>query len=103
VLSARWRRRFAALVLLAAVGWDLSRPPLAQWSAAAVIAGIHAYQRVVSPLVSGAGVRCRFTTSCSRYTEAVIRHDGLLKGSWRAAVRIVRCGPWTPAGTVDEP
>ncbi|MDO8834546.1 MAG: membrane protein insertion efficiency factor YidD [Vicinamibacterales bacterium] len=102
-MSSRWRRRIAALVLLAALGWDLSRPPAAQWSAAAAIAGIRLYQRVLSPLVSGAGVRCRFSTSCSHYAEVVIRRDGLLKGSWRAATRIVRCGPWTPAGTVDNP
>jgi putative membrane protein insertion efficiency factor len=48
-------------------------------------------------------LRCRFTPTCSRYAEVVIARDGLLKGGAETARRLLRCGPWTPLGTVDEP
>jgi uncharacterized protein len=70
---------------------------------ALTLGGIHAYQRHLSPLASAAGYRCRFTPTCSRYAEAVIARDGVVKGGWRAVKRIARCGPWTPAGTRDVP
>lgn len=92
-----------AICALLLVAWDVSRAPGAQWSAAAAIASIHGYQRTLGPLLARAGARCHFTPSCSRYAEASIRAHGLLGGSWRAAKRIARCGPWTPMGTVDPP
>jgi hypothetical protein len=70
---------------------------------AVALGGIHLYQRTMSPLAARAGVRCRFTPTCSRYAEVVIARDGIVRGGWRALERIARCGPWTPAGTRDEP
>jgi putative membrane protein insertion efficiency factor len=67
------------------------------------LAGIHAYQHTLSPLAARAGIRCRFTPSCSRYAETVIVRDGVASGTWKALKRITRCGPWTRPGTVDEP
>lgn len=97
------RTRALLLLLAALVAWDLSRPPERQASAAALVAGIRLYQAVLSPAVAAAGVRCRFEPTCSRYAEVVIRRHGTLRGGWRSAVRLARCGPWTPAGTVDPP
>ena len=82
----------AALIIAAALN-----------ASALAIAGIHGYQRVVAPLAARAGVICRFTPTCSRYAEAVIRRDGIIKGGWEASKRIARCGPWTKRGTVDPP
>lgn len=105
-----WReglRRRAAIVVLACLAgvfaWDVTRAPASQWSAGAAVSLIHVYQRAVAPLLGATGVRCRFTPSCSRYAEASIERHGLLRGGWRAARRIARCGPWTPMGTVDPP
>jgi uncharacterized protein len=70
---------------------------------AVAIGGIHAYQRTVAPLLTLAGATCRFTPTCSRYAEIVIRREGLLSGGWKTAKRIARCGPWTMRGTVDDP
>jgi putative membrane protein insertion efficiency factor len=67
------------------------------------IASIHLYQRHLSPIASAAGFRCRFTPTCSRYAEIVIARDGVARGGWKTLRRIARCGPWTPAGTHDEP
>ena len=67
------------------------------------IGSIHAYQRVLSPAAALIGLRCRFTPTCSRYAETVIARDGVVRGGARALARIARCGPWTPAGTLDPP
>ena len=70
---------------------------------AVAVGGIHAYQRTVAPMLTLAGVTCRFTPTCSHYAEIVIRREGLLSGGWKTAKRIARCGPWTLRGTVDDP
>lgn len=100
---ARRRALAAASALVALLAWDLSRPPAAQWTARAELAAIGRYRRWLSPALGRAGVRCRFEPSCSRYAEAAIRADGALVGTARALARVARCGPWTPAGTVDPP
>ncbi len=93
----------ALAVLLLALGLDLRRPPSSQWSTAAAVGGIHLYQATLSPVYEKLGVRCRFTLTCSHYGEAVVRRFGVVQGGRLAAKRILRCGPWTPAGTVDMP
>jgi putative membrane protein insertion efficiency factor len=67
------------------------------------VSAIHGYRHTLAPLVGRAGIRCRFTTSCSHYAEVVIARDGLLSGGWKAVRRVARCGPWTTPGAVDEP
>ena len=67
------------------------------------LAAIHGYQRTLSPIAARAGIRCRFTPTCSRYAETVIARDGMIRGGWKALKRIARCNPLTPAGTRDEP
>ena len=67
------------------------------------LAGIHAYQRSLSPIAARIGLRCRFTPSCSRYAEIVVTRDGVIRGGWLSVKRIARCGPWTPMGTHDDP
>jgi hypothetical protein len=99
------RRLVRAVVVLAAVAlvYDAARPPARQASARFAVAAIHGYQRTLSPLVAGGGVACRFTPTCSRYAEAVITRHGMLRGGWLTIKRIMRCGPWTSAGTKDPP
>ena len=89
-----------AAVLLAA---DLARPPEAQRTARAALAALTVYQATLSPLLGHIGVQCRFRPTCSHYAVAAVREDGALVGSLRAVGRVMRCGPWTPAGTVDPP
>jgi putative membrane protein insertion efficiency factor len=91
------------VVVLALLLLDLVREPSRQLSAAVLLAGIDVYQTHLSPWSAALGVRCRFEPSCSHYGEAVIRRRGAAVGSWLALGRIVRCGPWTPPGTVDPP
>jgi len=76
----------------------------AAWNAQAIaLGGIHVYQDALAPAAARAGLRCRFTPTCSRYAEVVIARDGVLRGGIKAIVRIARCGPWTTPGTRDEP
>jgi uncharacterized protein len=89
-------RATAAVVLVAATLAAANARPIA-------IGSIHAYQRVLSPVAARIGLRCRFTPTCSRYAEIVIARDGVVRGGARALARIARCGPWTPAGSLDEP
>jgi putative membrane protein insertion efficiency factor len=67
------------------------------------IGSIHFYQRALAPVAARVGLRCRFTPTCSRYAETVIARDGVVRGGLKAIARVARCGPWTPAGTIDEP
>ncbi len=70
---------------------------------AIAIGAIHRYQRTIAPIADRVGARCRFTPSCSRYAETVIGRDGLLRGGLETLERVARCGPWTPAGSRDQP
>jgi hypothetical protein len=90
----------AASLLLAA---DLFRPPAAQLSTRGALGAIHLYQATLSPLYARAGVICRFKPTCSHYGETVVREFGVVRGGWLALKRVVRCGPWTAAGTEDPP
>lgn len=101
----RWGR-VAALLLVLACGFllfDLARRPERQWTARGLVAGIHLYQRTLSPWSSTIGARCRFEPTCSHYAEAVVRRFGAARGTALALGRLARCGPWTAAGTVDPP
>lgn len=105
--SALRRRRIkAALVALAvllSLGLDLARAPRDQITAKLLLGSIDLYQATLSKAMPGLGVRCRFKPTCSRYAEGAIRKYGAFQGTLRAIGRIARCGPWTPAGTVDPP
>lgn len=90
-------------VALAILGVDLSRAPEAQWTAKSLLGAIDVYQATLSRVLGAAGARCRFEPTCSHYGEAVIRKYGALEGAGLVLTRIARCGPWTPAGTVDPP
>ncbi|HVS14978.1 MAG TPA: membrane protein insertion efficiency factor YidD [Thermoanaerobaculia bacterium] len=99
-----WRPLAATLAVLGlTLGADWARAPERQWTTRASLVAIDLYQATLSRGLSSLGARCRFTPSCSHYGEAVIRRDGIAVGGARALWRVVRCGPWTPYGTVDEP
>ena len=103
LLRRRLKAALVVLALLLVVGLDLSRAPQKQLSARALLGAIHLYQATLSPRLGILGVRCRFTPTCSHYAEGAIRKYGAWTGSWKAAWRVLRCGPWTRAGTVDPP
>ena len=98
------QRLWAAIaIMMIAIGLDLRRAPSHQLTTRAAVGAIHVYQATLSPLYARLGVQCRFTVSCSHYGEAVIQRFGIVRGGAMAFKRVFRCGPWTPAGTVDMP
>lgn len=96
-------RRRILWILLALLALEQIVPPRAQPTAHALLAGINLYQATLSKWMPAAGVRCRFTPTCSHYAEGAIEKHGSVVGSLRAGWRLLRCGPWSPAGTVDPP
>lgn len=57
------------------------------------------YKRRISPLLPPA---CRFTPTCSEYARLSLIRHGLVQGSARAVLRLLRCQPLHPGG-VDLP
>ncbi len=60
-----------------------------------LVALIRVYQWVISPLL---GPRCRYYPSCSQYAIEALQIHGVLRGSWLALKRLLRCHPWHPGG-----
>lgn len=54
-----------------------------------------------SPGVAGAPT-CKYHPTCSAYASQALRKHGLLRGSLKAAWRMLRCNPWSHGG-VDRP
>lgn len=61
---------------------------------------IRGYQTFISPLL---GPSCRFYPSCSHYSVTAIERFGILKGSWLATKRILRCHPLNAGGNDPVP
>ncbi|QWT18324.1 membrane protein insertion efficiency factor YidD [Collinsella sp. zg1085] len=55
-----------------------------------MIALIHLYQRVVSPVLPDS---CIYIPSCSQYAIKALVRYGALKGGWLALRRVLRCHP----------
>ena len=56
---------------------------------------IKLYQISISPLL---GLNCRYIPTCSNYTIEVIQKYGIIKGTWVAFRRILRCQPFGSSG-----
>ena len=82
------------------VAHDVGSRPGDGLGARMAIAAIDSYKARISPRLSGV-VTCRFEPTCSVYGRAAIAKYGLARGGGKTVVRLARCGPWTPAGTVD--
>lgn len=61
-----------------------------------IISGIiAAYRYIISPFL---GPNCRFTPTCSEYSQTAIMRFGVIKGGWIALKRIFSCHPWGKHG-----
>lgn len=64
-----------------------------------LIGVVRLYQWTLSPLlVAITGPSCRFTPSCSHYAIEALAKHGVIKGSWYALYRILRCQPFARGG-----
>jgi len=53
------------------------------------------YRTFVSPFLPPS---CRFTPTCSEYTQRAVEKYGALRGTWLGAKRILRCQPFSKGG-----
>ncbi len=64
---------------------------------------IKLYQKTLSPdhgvahFFCRTGV-CRFRPTCSEYAAMAIKKYGILRGSWLAGRRLLKCHPFNPGG-----
>lgn len=56
-----------------------------------VLALIDFYKKAISPYLPSA---CRFTPTCSEYAYIAVKRFGVLKGSFIALKRLLRCNPF---------
>jgi putative membrane protein insertion efficiency factor len=56
---------------------------------------LRGYRLLVSPVLPRS---CRFYPSCSQYAEEALLRHGACRGTWLAARRLCRCGPWCAGG-----
>ena len=63
-----------------------------------LVACVRAWQLTIGAWI---GPSCRFHPSCSGYAVEALQRHGALAGTYLAAHRIARCGPWCEGG--DDP
>ena len=56
---------------------------------------IQLYRHMLSPLRPPT---CRFVPTCSQYAADALTEYGLIRGTWLAAARLAKCGPWHRGG-----
>ncbi len=56
---------------------------------------IRFYQLAISPMIPPS---CRFTPTCSQYAIDAINTHGLIRGSYLAIHRVLRCHPFNRGG-----
>jgi len=97
-----WSIRVAVIIAAGAVLFDAARPPSGRRPLVSL-----------SPAFRRTGACCRLSPRAAARSAASpdvqpLRGGGHRArrdraGGWLALKRIVRCGPWTPAGTKDSP
>jgi uncharacterized protein len=61
----------------------------------AVVLLFRVYKRLVSPWLPPS---CRYVPTCSEYAMEAVERYGALRGSWMAAMRVLRCHPFAQGG-----
>lgn len=59
---------------------------------------IKIYRLILSPWI---GQSCRFSPTCSAYTQEALKKHGFAKGIILGLRRIFRCHPWTKGSYYD--
>lgn len=59
---------------------------------------IKIYQKIISPIFSAMGIKCKYYPTCSEYTKQAIEKYGCIKGVYIGGKRIIRCNPFSKGG-----
>jgi putative membrane protein insertion efficiency factor len=89
---------FAAIAL--AVAADSVRPPQNQITAKTYLLAVDGYQRYLHP-VTHRFIRCRYTPTCSHYSQEAVRRFGIRRGLLLTVKRLASCNGRVPMGTSD--
>ncbi|MCX5696860.1 MAG: membrane protein insertion efficiency factor YidD [Candidatus Omnitrophica bacterium] len=63
-----------------------------------ILKALELYQAYLRPLIFS---NCRYTPSCSEYAKLAILKYGVLKGSLKAARRVLSCHPLSSRSSYD--
>ena len=61
----------------------------------AALGMLRGYKWIISPLLPPA---CRYVPTCSEYAMEAVERYGVLRGSWMAGARLLRCHPFVKGG-----
>lgn len=61
-----------------------------------MIGSVKVYQKYISPMKKGP--TCRFTPTCSQYAIEAVEKYGVVKGTYLATRRLLRCNPFHKGG-----
>ena len=56
---------------------------------------LRGYKWAISPLLPPA---CRYVPTCSEYAMEAVERYGVMRGSWMAVSRVLRCHPFVHGG-----
>ena len=56
---------------------------------------INFYQKRISPMI---GHNCKYEPTCSEYTKQAIEKYGVIRGTFKGFIRILRCNPFSKGG-----
>jgi len=65
-----------------------------------LISLIEKYQKHIAPIIKP---DCRFVPSCSNYAILSLKKYSLFHALFKIAIRLGRCTPFKPHGTIDNP
>jgi len=65
------------------------------WAQSVVLGLLRVYKWAISPMFPPA---CRYTPTCSEYAMEAISRFGVVRGGWKALLRILRCHPFVRGG-----
>ena len=59
---------------------------------------IYLYQKLISPIFSFFGIKCKYYPTCSEYMKQAIEKYGIIKGVYLGTKRILKCNPFSKGG-----
>lgn len=59
---------------------------------------IKIYKKMLSPILSYHGIKCKYYPTCSEYTMQAIKKYGTIKGCFLGIKRILKCNPFSKGG-----
>ena len=59
---------------------------------------IKIYKKIISPIFTFFGIRCKYYPTCSEYMMQALEKYGVFKGLFLGIKRLLRCNPFSKGG-----